>query len=419
MQLLVRPASFAKVVLAAILTAACGASAQGALLQRLNGAAVYDTDLNVTWLVDADLAQSNSFNVVGIAPSGIMSWSNAQNFIVAMNAANYLGFSTWRLPSTQQPDPSCSTQDAGNHVSSNFGCTGSEMGHLFYNELGGMANTALSAVHNANYGSFRNLQDGGYWSDTTYSLDNSGAWLFQFQNGAQVTSGKQQTAFLVMAVISGDVSSPKVLPQIAFGGGWYSALYFTTSGAGTASFQINFVNADGTPMNVPSLGGTSTTVNLVGHGTSFVEAPNNGLLTQGYASFSLPPGVSGYGVFRQSVEGRADQEVVVPLSDADATTATLIWDDTNLTTSVAMVNLSASPNIVTVTVRDFQGRNLGTSRVSIVANGRVAVALRDLPGLGGIVGNRGSADFTVTSGNVAVLGLRFRGAAFASIPVVK
>jgi hypothetical protein len=124
-------------------------------------------------------------------------------------------------------------------------------------------------------------------------------------------------------------------------------------------------------------------------------------------------------VFRQSVEGRADQEVVVPLSDADATTATLIWDDTNLTTSVAMVNLSASPNIVTVTVRDFQGRNLGTSRVSIVANGRVAVALRDLPGLGGIVGNRGSADFTVTSGNVAVLGLRFRGAAFASIPVVK
>jgi len=46
------------------------------------------------------------------------------------------------------------------------------------------------------------------------------------------------------------------------------------------------------------------------------------------------------------------------------------------------------------------------------------MALRDLPGLGIIVGNRGSAEFTVTSGNVAVLGLRFRGSSFTSIPTL-
>jgi hypothetical protein len=182
---------------------------------------------------------------------------------------------------------------------------------------------------------------------------------------------------------------------------------------------VNFVGPDGTPLNVPSLGGTSTTVNMVGRGTSFVELPNSGLLNQGYAAFSLPPGVTGYGVFRQSLDGRPDQEAVVPLSSATATSATLIWDDTNLTTAVAIVNLSTD-NVVTVSLRDAQGRNLGNpSRVSVPPNGRVAVALRDLPGLGNLVGNRGSAEFTVTNGNVAVMGLRFRLTSFTSIPALE
>jgi len=399
------------------LAAGCADSAQAVLLERLGGAAVYDTDLNVTWLTNANLPQANSFNIIAIAPNGSMTWSTAQNYIIAMNAANYLGFSTWRLPKTLQPDPNCTGQDLTNHVSSGFGCTGSEMGHLFYSELGGGNNTAISGAHNANYNFFHNLQDGTYWSDTTYSVDASAAWVFQFQNGSQSTGAKSTSAFYVLAVLTGDVASPKVLPQIAFGGGWYSALYFTTSGSGPASFQVNFVNADGTPMTVPSLGAPSTTVSLVGHGTSFVELPNTGPLTQGYATFSLPPGVTGYAVFRQSVDGRPDQEAVVPLSSASSTTSRLLWDDMNLTTAVAIVNLSPADNIVTVTARDAQGRSLGNpARVMIPANGRVAMALRDLPGLGSTVGNRGTAEFTVTTGNVAVLGLRFRLSSFTSIP---
>ena len=219
----------------------------------------------------------------------------------------------------------------------------------------------ISGVHTANYNFFRNLQDGTYWSDTTNSrryFERPG--FFNSKTALRQTGPKPTSAFFVLAVISGDVASPKVLPQIAFGGGWYSALYFTMSGAGNASFQVNFVNADGTPLNVPSFGAASTTVNLVGHGTAFVEAPNTGPLNQGYATFSLPPGVTGYGVFRQSVDGRAEQEAVVPLSSAGSTTCTLIWDDTNLTTAVAIVNLSSAANIVTVTARDFQGRTLGT-----------------------------------------------------------
>jgi hypothetical protein len=36
-----------------------------------------------------------------------------------------------------------------------------------------------------------------------------------------------------------------------------------------------------------------------------------------------------------------------------------------------------------------------------------------------MAGKRGSADFTVTTGTVAVLGLRFNGAAFTSIPATQ
>ena len=52
----------------------------------------------------------------------------------------------------------------------------------------------------------------------------------------------------------------------------------------------------------------------------------------------------------------------------------------------------------------------------LVRQAEVAVALRALPGLGAMAGKRGSADFTVTFGNVAVLGLRFSAIAFTSIP---
>ena len=95
------------------------------LQPRLGGAAVYDTDLNITWLANANLAKSNTFGTPGVGADGSISWTAAQNWIASMNAAKYLGFSTWRLPTTPMSDSSCN---------GGFGCTGSEMGRLFYLE---------------------------------------------------------------------------------------------------------------------------------------------------------------------------------------------------------------------------------------------------------------------------------------------
>jgi hypothetical protein len=76
------------------------------------------------------------------------------------------------------------------------------------------------------------------------------------------------------------------------------------------------------------------------------------------------------------------------------------------------------PTTVAITVLDSSGNILGTSSVALLAKSKTETVLRGLPGLGAMAGTRGSAKFTVATGNVAVLGLRFYGAAFTSIPTV-
>jgi choice-of-anchor C domain-containing protein len=211
----------------------------------------------------------------------------------------------------------------------------------------------------------------------------------------------------------------QVLPQFAFGGGWYSALYFTNTGTTPVSFPVTFVADNGSPLNVPSVGGSSTTVNLGPRATTVIEAPNVGALTQGYVSVALPAGVTGYGVFRQSVAGQPDQEAVVPLSNATSSSSTLSWDDTNFTTAVAIANPTAAPVTVAITLWDAAGNIIGTAVASLAPQNKIETVLHNLPGLAGMIGTRGSATFLVPSGSVAVLGLRFDGAAFTSIPAMQ
>jgi hypothetical protein len=211
----------------------------------------------------------------------------------------------------------------------------------------------------------------------------------------------------------------QMLPQFAFGGGWYSALYFTNTGTSSVSFPVTFFADNGSVLNVPSVGGSSTTVKLAPRGTTVIEAPNAGPLNQGYVSVALPAGVTGYGLFRQSVPGQPDQEAVVPLSSTTSTVSTLSWDDTSFTTAVAIANPTAAPVTVAITVWDGSGNIIGTALLPLAAQSKTETVLHNLPGLAGMIGTRGSAAFVVPSGSVAVLGLRFYGSAFTSIPAVQ
>jgi hypothetical protein len=208
----------------------------------------------------------------------------------------------------------------------------------------------------------------------------------------------------------------RILPQLAFGGGWYTALYFTNMNAAPVSFTVSFSGNDGNPLVIPTIGGSSVFVNLAARGTALIEAPNVGSLVQGYVGAALPTGVAGYGIFRQSVLGVPDQEAVVPLSGNTATTSTLLFDDTKYVTGVAVVNLGPVNNTIMATARDNQGNIIGTGTLSLGPNAKTALVLRNIPGLAAVAGAVGSVDLTAGIGNVAALGLRFNGTAFSSIP---
>ena len=202
-------------------------SANAALITRLGGQAVYDTDLDITWIADANLATGNTFGLatgvsLGTHPSdssgvngtinadnGIMNWPGALFWIDAMNAANYLGFNDWRLPTTPQPDASCDSQfdgGSGDLRSGGTNCTGSEMGHLFHTELGGVAGSSILTSGDPDLALFTTIQTlGAYWSRTEFAPDPSAqAWDFWFVNGTQGT-GLKGSHFFAWAVRSGDV----------------------------------------------------------------------------------------------------------------------------------------------------------------------------------------------------------------------
>lgn len=209
-------------------------SSNAALVSRLGGQAVYDTDLNITWIADANLVASNTFGLstgvsLGTHPSDSsgfdgtiiatgdmsMNWPGALFWIDAMNAANYLGFNDWRLPITSQPDPSCNLQTdlgAGGFPlqGSGGGCTNSEMGHLFH----------VEGVSLTTPGLFSNVLINLYWSSTEFvRFPDTSAWDFAFGNGTQNTAGKQSN-FAAWAVRSGDVSAVPVPAAVwLFGSG--------------------------------------------------------------------------------------------------------------------------------------------------------------------------------------------------------
>ena len=220
----------------------------------------------------------------------------------------------------------------------------------------------------------------------------------------------------------GQSSSPRttrVLPQLAFGfsptlGNWATELYLHNLTIAPAQVTVAFFGEDGTPLSVPKWG-TMTVVNLGARGTAIVDVSTPGPLLQGSIRLDLPEGVTGYGIFRQTSPGLNPQEGVVPLSSASSTKSTIVFDETNFVTAVALCNPIGSPITVSAVARDEQGNTVGTAVLSLAGRQRIAFALKDRPELRSIEGKRGSVEFSSTGGSLSVLGLRFNGLAFTSI----
>ncbi|NNC55453.1 MAG: hypothetical protein HKO07_07015, partial [Pseudomonadales bacterium] len=171
---------------------------------------VYDPVLDITWLANANLAQSNDFGLSGIGASGNMQWATAEAFVNAMNAVNggagYLGVNTWRHPTIAALDAggtyNTNLSDNGasdfsynlsapqsvqyNPLAASPGFLGSELAYHYYNNFGGIAacngtntvvnNQCVSSQPEDVYGIddapdpdnnkqlFTNILNTGYWS---------------------------------------------------------------------------------------------------------------------------------------------------------------------------------------------------------------------------------------------------------------
>ncbi|WP_298157858.1 DUF1566 domain-containing protein [Ferrovum sp.] len=129
--------------------------------------------------------------------SGAMDWWGAMAWVKYLDSTNYLGHSTWMLPTTY--DQTC----VGN-------CTNSMLGELFYTGLGGSYGSSIATTHNASYNLFTNIQNFAYWSGTEYASNPNGAWDFFTDYGFQGTSGKGYSGFYSWAVLPGNAAATNV-----------------------------------------------------------------------------------------------------------------------------------------------------------------------------------------------------------------
>lgn len=206
-------------------------TANAALLSRLGGQAYYDTELNITWLADANYAQTS-----GYAAGGVMSWNAALTWIASLNTVNHLGTNDWRLPfivdtGTSGGNCAYAGTDCGYNVQTKTGATVySEMAHLAYITLGntGFFNASGDGPFGpcligpyyclTNTGPFTNLQPYGYWSGTEYAPATSKAWAFNFGNNNQGYSNKSGM-FFAWAVRPGDIAAVPVPGAVWLFGG--------------------------------------------------------------------------------------------------------------------------------------------------------------------------------------------------------
>lgn len=179
--------------------------------------AYYDTALNITWLADANYANSSGYITIGASGGpnayGVMTWANAMNWAAGLNINGITG---WRLPTvTDAGTPGCDWDLNGTDCGYNVNVATGEMARMFYETLGNQAFYNTSGVPQAGYGltntgPFSNIEPTVYWSATELATDTfSTSWYFNFGLGGQDRRNKAYDGY-AWAVHSGDVGASTV-----------------------------------------------------------------------------------------------------------------------------------------------------------------------------------------------------------------
>lgn len=161
---------------------------------------IYDTDLNITWYDYTSYAN----------------WETQMDWAANLSV-NFGGniVDDWRLPTAMNQD--------GTGPCIGWNCTESEMGHLFYTELGNKGycdtsgNCPQSGFGLTKTGDFQNLQASDYWSGTEYADEAGSAWRFNTAYGVQEGMSKRKNNLYALAVRPGDVTVvPEPISSVLF-----------------------------------------------------------------------------------------------------------------------------------------------------------------------------------------------------------
>jgi hypothetical protein len=164
------------------------------LYSRAGGQAYYDWRQDITWLADANYAQTSNYD-----PDGHLTHADAGVFIASLNNFSLLGQNTWRFP--QWIDLGIGWKWCGGDRGSNVDTRSGEMAFLFYDILrldadldcaGGAVephglNTYAGA--GAPFINIEDARDEAYWYEQLFDPDPSRAWVLHFEYGAQHADG--------------------------------------------------------------------------------------------------------------------------------------------------------------------------------------------------------------------------------------
>ncbi len=153
-------------LLASLLTLMLLASPSSAILIDRGGGMIYSTNLDITWLQDANYARTSGYDV-----DGLMNWEEAMAWA---DNLSYGGYSDWRLPTFDAANP-----DAREAPTSPL----HEMGYLNYVELGNPRDAGGNPVNTSFFLNFapdqNNYFEPWYWSGTEDGESN--AWRYCFE----------------------------------------------------------------------------------------------------------------------------------------------------------------------------------------------------------------------------------------------
>ncbi|MCQ8181477.1 DUF1566 domain-containing protein [Methylomonas sp. SURF-1] len=205
-------------IVAATAVAANLPNAQAALLDR-GGGMLYDTVLNVTWLQDANYAKTSGYD-----SDGKMDWNQA---VAWAEQLEFGGFSDWRLASIKPVNGIAYNENFSNDGSTdyawNVSSPNSELGYMYFINLGLTAYQFPDGSDNPHFGIFgdgrtggqadvglvRNLRSFSYWSGNTVPDRAGEAWFFDTALGSQQSWYKTGLAsdLYAWAVRDGDVAA--------------------------------------------------------------------------------------------------------------------------------------------------------------------------------------------------------------------